>query len=103
MKSIEKLILSIVLLTVFSWILQPVVGFITDSLYSDHPFWSSLALPRNLPSVFVNMCVSIWLYIQTRKKSEMKPLLWALLGLFFGMISLVIFLIVDLRDTKTGS
>ncbi len=53
---------------------------------------------------FVNIGASIWLYFESRKEKH-KAYVWALFGLFFGLIAVAIYYLVNIYNrlnTKSG-
>lgn len=96
----EKLILLLIALV----LLGRFAGLARD-VYLASTYGTSNSIPpevriywENISIVFggmVNFGAAIWLYIEAKAVS-LKAWIWALLGLFFGLIGLVIFYIIQI-------
>jgi len=51
-------------------------------------------------SGLVNIAVAVWLFIQARERERSKWT-WASLGLFFGLVALVLFVVFDIKSSAS--
>jgi len=99
----EKLILLLIVLI----LLGRFAGFFRDVYLANtygtgtipfhiEKFWSQISI---VFASAVNIGAAIWIYIET-KGTELKPWIWALLGLFFGIMGLALFYLIQLFRIK---
>jgi hypothetical protein len=101
MKSIEKILLVVIVLLVLSRVgilLKDI--WIISSAGADGLSIQQKIISQYLSFIFfaiVNIGSSVWLYIEAAK-SEMKTWVWTVFGLFFGLMAVAIFYLAGIYN-----
>jgi len=102
-KQIEKLLMVVLVLTVVSMLLAVMSPFLLVRLFSTKAIievtqlQKAVALFFVLPRMLVGLCVAFWL-MNAAKKCGANQYAWFVLGLFLGVMALVVFYLVRIYE-----
>lgn len=102
-KRIEQLAIVLLILWVVSLIPNPLTTIVAARMYGHAEFMqfqflqSALASAQVLLAGAVHIGVGIWLFLEARR-GQKTPWVWLLFGLVFGLVAVVLFLLLQLRE-----
>jgi len=101
-KRLERLAIIAIFLWLASLVIDPLIMFLlmrsggTDAIALSMSDIIPITL-KNIVTGAVHIAIAVWLYQQAKRDGN-SPLLWPLLGLVFGVMAVMVYLLAEIRD-----
>lgn len=110
MKRFEKLLLYLIPIVIVGICVDTFTLSFTEKFFKEKieqevlPFYFLLPLMSLFSKqMLINISISIWLWLLVKKKNTRYALSWSVIGLFFGFLGLILFLITEIFYAANNS